>query len=40
MARSVVTENDTVEGDDWHNSTSDPGWKWLGDTSSDEVGMM
>ena len=37
MARSVVTENVSVEGEVWHNSTSQPGWKWKGDTSSDEV---
>jgi hypothetical protein len=37
MARSVVPENVTVGGGVWHNSTSEPGWKWKGDTSSDEV---
>ena len=37
MARSVVPENVSVEGGVWHNSTSEPGWKWKGDTSSDEV---
>ena len=37
MARSVVSENVTVEGGEWHNSSTEPGWKWKGDTSSDEV---
>lgn len=37
MARSVVEENVSVDGD-WYNSSSEPGWKWKGDTSSDEVG--
>lgn len=37
MARSVVEENITVEGGVWHESNSIPGWKWKGDTSSDEV---
>ena len=37
MARSVVGENVSVDGD-WYNSSSEPGWKWKGDTSSDEVG--
>lgn len=36
MARSVVDENVSVSGD-WYNSSSEPGWKWKGDTSSDEV---
>ena len=37
MARSVVDENVTVEGEAWHESSSEPGWQWKGDTSSDEV---
>jgi len=37
MARSVVEENVSVDGD-WYNSSSELGWKWKGDTSSDEVG--
>jgi hypothetical protein len=37
MARSVVSENVSVDGGAWHNSSSEPGWKWKGDTSSDEV---
>ena len=37
MARSVVDENVTVDGETWHDSNSVPGWKWKGDTSSDEV---
>lgn len=37
MARSVVDENVTVDGGNWHESSSVPGWKWKGDTSSDEV---
>lgn len=37
MARSVVDENVTVDGEVWHDSFSEPGWKWKGDTSSDEV---
>ena len=38
MARSVVEENVTTGGGDWYNSSTEPGWKWKGDTSSDEVG--
>jgi len=26
-----------IQGSDWHNSTSIPGFAWWGDTSSDEV---
>ena len=37
MARSVVDENTTVDGEAWHESSSQPGWKWKGDASSDEV---
>ena len=38
MARSVVDENTTVHDKGvWHESSSEPGWKWKGDTSSDEV---
>ena len=37
MARSVVKDNVTVVGGVWHESDSIPGWKWKGDTSSDEV---
>ena len=37
MARSVVDENVTVDGEAWHDSSSEPGWRWKGDTSSDEV---
>ena len=37
MARSVVDENVTVDGEEWHESSSEQGWLWKGDTSSDEV---
>ena len=38
MARSVVDENTTVDDKEaWHESSAEPGWKWKGDTSSDEV---
>ena len=38
MARSVVDENTTVDDKEaWHESSTEPGWKWKGDTSSDEV---
>lgn len=37
MARSVVDENSTVDGEAWHDSSSEPGWRWKGNTSSDEV---
>ena len=37
MARSVVTVDSMVDGPTWHTSTSIPGWRWKGDTSSDEV---
>lgn len=37
MARSVVEENVTTGDGDWYNSTTELGWKWKGDTSSDEV---
>ena len=37
MARSVVRSNVSVSGGVWHNSTTKLGWKWKGDTSSDEV---
>lgn len=37
MARSVVGENSTVDGPEWYDSSSIPGWRWKGDTSSDEV---
>lgn len=37
MARSVVDENTTVYGEEWHESLAEPGWQWKGDTSSDEV---
>ena len=38
MARSVVNENTTVDDQEaWHESSAEPGWKWKGDTSSDEV---
>lgn len=39
-ARSVIrdTGNDTgYHSDGWHASTTNPGWLWKGDTSSDEV---
>ena len=38
MARSAVNENTTVDDEEvWHESSAEPGWKWKGDTSSDEV---
>lgn len=38
MARSVVPENSSRDsGLHWHESTSLPGWRWRGETSSDEV---
>ena len=39
MGRSVVHVNSTVCGGVWHNSSTQPEWKWKGDTSSDEVRM-
>ena len=37
MARSVVPDNTSVDSRDWHESLSEPGWRWKGNTSSDEV---
>ena len=37
MARSVVKSTVAVSGGTWHNSSVHRGWKWKGDTSSDEV---
>jgi hypothetical protein len=40
MGRSVAFSNDTAQvnpQDGWHNSSSHPGFAWLGDTSSDEL---
>ena len=37
MARSVVRDTVKVSGGTWHNSSYYKGWKWKGDTSSDEV---
>jgi len=37
MARSAVPENSSVSDADWHVSTAEPGWRWKGNTSSDEV---
>ena len=37
MARSVMPDNSSVGGLNWHESTSLPGWHWRGGTSSDEV---
>ena len=37
MARSVVNENVTVNDGVWYESTSEPGWQWKANTSSDEV---
>ena len=46
-ARSVMQNdvedyyNDSYNSSrEWYNSTTDPGWMWLGDTSSDEVCCM
>ena len=37
-ARSASLVNESIHsGGTWHNSTRKPGWKWKGDTSSDEV---
>ena len=38
-ARSVVRGNVSTS-DEWHVSTSSPGWLWKGDTSSDEVRLF
>ena len=41
MARSAVHENSSVNDADWHASVGEPGWRWKGNTSSDEmVGHM
>ena len=37
IARSAVSENISVEGENWHDSAGISGWQWLGDTSSDTV---
>jgi hypothetical protein len=37
-ARSAARVGDKIySGGTWHNSTLKPGWKWKGDTSSDEI---
>ena len=38
-ARTVARSNDTIysPGTTWHNSSTQPGWVWKGDTSSDET---